>query len=217
MGSVAQPEFGDTGATVARVEGHTEDRELLAEYRQRLRLVRVPKSGGSPDIVIEVLNDDGCLAGATSYVHEEFPLAASDYSRRIAESLDSVVVRVSTQAMADVASFDHKAVAAALHDDFVQLDFRQLGYPDLDRAGFLEALDAQSDIIRVWLTQAIHAAGRDVHVGAGSLWTLHYGQWTPLTQGIFVNVSKGGQWARLEIYPDEQLDVALRRFSELTA
>ena len=43
--------------------------------------------------MIEVLSDEGNVADTTSYGHEDLPLAASDYSRRITESLDSVVFK----------------------------------------------------------------------------------------------------------------------------
>ena len=174
------------------MEAALDGRERLAEYRGRLRLDRVSDSGGSSTFVIEVLDDDGRVAETVSYLHEDFPLAVCHYERRIVESLGSEVFRIASQASEHIVFFDREAIAALLHDDFVQLDFRPIGYPDCDRAAFLDVLEAQSDVVRAWLTQEILAASPQVVALTGSFWTLSYGRWTPHTHAAFRESGSGG-------------------------
>ena len=202
---------------MARVVTKEGGRELLAEQDRLLRFVRIWDSEGAEHFLIEVLDDVGRVADSTRFDYDEFPLAASDYSLRVVEMYDSLVAEVTLEIALGMMSFDHEAVEAVLHDDFTQVDFRPIGYPDLDRTGFLEALDAQSDVVRVWLSQAMHAATRDVLVATGSFWTMSFGRWQPLNQAIYLDILEDDQLLRIEMFPQEQLDAALARFAELTS
>ena len=193
-----------------------EGRELLAEQDRSLRFVRVWESGRAEHFVIEVLDEAGALVESTRFDYEEFPSAAIDYSRRVVDMYDSLVAEVTLQVTVAMMSFDHVSVEAVLHDGFTQVDFRPIGYPDLNKASFLEALDAQSDVVRVWLSQEMYAAARDVLVARGSFWTLNFGRWEPLNHAVYLDVLEDDQLARIEMYPEEQLDAALARFAELT-
>lgn len=189
---------------------------VLAEQDRQVRFLRIADADDTERFAIEVLDSQGAVAESLSFAHEAFPDAATDYTRRVVEMSGFLVAEVAFQVATGMRSLDHEAVASVLHEDFVQIDFRPLGYPDLDKSGFLSALDAQSDVVRVWLTETMHAATSDVVVVTGSFWTLHYGRWASLNRAVYLDVLKDGQFARMEMYPDEQLNSALARFGELT-
>lgn len=182
--------------------------------------MRVSDLDGTQHFAVEALDDDGSVADSTRYAHDKFPLAASDYNHRTVDSLDPSITEVAEVGlrMTDaVAAFDFETFAALVHDDFVAIDHRPISYPELDRTQYVDAVLAQSNAIQVWLGQTRHAATSTAWLNTGCFWTINFGEWDPYEHGIYLNVVNNGKSARLEVYPDDQLEAALARFGELTA
>jgi len=124
-------------------------------------------------------------------------------------------VEVALKALIAVQRCDGEALAALLHDDLVQLDHRPIGYPDLDKAGLVDVVRAQSGLTQVWLNQKLHVASSTASVSTGSSWTLSFGHWSPFERGVYLGVLDDGQLVRNEVLPEDQLDAALARFVAL--
>lgn len=65
--------------------------------------------------------------------------------------------------------------------------------------------------------QETFRASRDVLVATGSFWTLSFGRWEPLNHAVYLDILKDDRLVRIEMFPEEQLGAALRRFAELTS
>jgi hypothetical protein len=197
-----------------------QDHELFAVWEQRFQLVEVSDPDGTRHFTVDDLDERGVVVDSTRYAYDDFPLAADDYNRRTVRTLDPMVaslMEIGLNYVSAVACLDHEALAAVLHDDHVFIDHRPISYPAMNKTGMVEAVVAQADIVQIWLFQELHDATSTTWIVTGSFWTINVGRWAQYEHGVYLNVADNGQLARVEVFPDDQLDKALARFAALTA
>ncbi|MDX2381023.1 MAG: hypothetical protein QNM02_14820 [Acidimicrobiia bacterium] len=200
--------------------GREGSREVLAEYDKWLRLVRVSDAGRGQHFVVDVLDGGGDVLESACYAHDDFALAANDYNLRVLRvpgSPTTPAAEIALDAVSSMSRSDHGSFAASLDDDFVQVDHRPIGYPDLDKAGLQHTLAAHTGLENVWLTEKPHAGSSTARLVTGGFWMVNFGQWSQFEYGIYLSVMAGSRIARLEIFPEDQLDAALARLDELTS
>jgi hypothetical protein len=96
------------------------------------------------------------------------------------------------------------------------LDHRLIGYPDMDKAAMIESVLLQSDVDQIWLSESVDAVSDTATLTLGSFWTRHHGRWSPYERGVYIGVARDGQLSLVEMYPDDRMDDALVRYSELS-
>ena len=196
------------------------DLEVLAQWEQRLRLVRLTGHDGVEHFGVEEFEDGAVVVDSARYARDDFPVAAGAFVLRIADALDpspGSAAQVVAQTLLALARADIGALSVLFHDDYVHIDHRPIGFPDADKAEMLEMQVAQADAPPVWLTQSVDTWSSVGGVSTGGYWMLNFGRWTPYEYGIHLAVVKDGQLVNAEIFPEGQLDAALDRFAELTA
>jgi hypothetical protein len=206
-------------STVASVAGGESSREVLGGRDKPIRLVEVTDADGTEHFTVELLDEHGSVAESTDYAHDDFPLAVRDFTWRgvdlLGYSTESSVI-AGLRMITAIEEGDGEALAVALHDDFLMLDHRLIGYPELDKAAMIEAVLLQNDVHQIWLSETVDAASETASLTLGSFWTRHYGRWSPYERGVYITVARDGQVSLIEVYPDDQLDDALDRYSELS-
>lgn len=199
-------------------------RSLLAVRGQTLNL----SLGGfitnadqrSERLTIEVLDNSDRLARLVSFDPDDFAAAVEALDELYiegegAEHADQLRPFIEFERAANRSELD--AAAAVLDSEFVAVDHRQMGFPQMTAEEFLEVrMEAPDDIEvdRVVYTAAIYAQHdawslRVIRTAGARSGAQYENGWLMVTE-----VAQG-KIRRVEFFPDEALDAATARFAEL--
>jgi hypothetical protein len=194
------------------------DREVLADWNQRVRMIAVGAPGVAESFAVEDVDERGLVVARTDYAYHDFFAALADYNERALVTLEADVVeplRMGQEAVYAMGLRDLDAMRSLMADDFVFVDHRSIGYPVLDREGMIAATEANADTRSRWMCLHLHGATDRGWLIAGCMWASNFGRWTPFETGIWLGVMSNGLLSRAELFADEQVDEALARFAAL--
>jgi hypothetical protein len=201
-----------------------ESRRVMAVRGERLALVEL----GDPDVdgerfhrfVVEEADSQQRFVRIAIYGPDELAHAVDDFDRRWLDLYDGEhgdAMDVIIQWGSAFRHLDVEAAASLMADDMAFVDHRPMGYPSLDREGFLEATRQVGDAHGIAVAAEIEVITDDGYVGHHADWNvLPSGELVEGQVGIAVATVRDGLVANLEFFPEDDPDAAIARLDELT-
>jgi class 3 adenylate cyclase/ketosteroid isomerase-like protein len=170
--------------------------------------------------VVEELDRSGRLAAVHEFDADDLVGAANRFDRRWLESRDEPTEcdRLSVEYLTASRSRDVEALAEVLHDDYLHVDHRQIGFPPVDRDDLLQIVRSMEGTDFVFLPTGDPEPR--VEFGAvidnAAFGTDAAGRLTQWLMSISVSVVRDGRFWVGESFSLDDRELAIARFHELT-
>jgi ketosteroid isomerase-like protein len=202
-----------------------ESRRVLAIRGERLALVelREPDVDGEPfhRFAVEETNRDHEIVRITLYEPDQLAHAADDLDRRTLVDADeptAAVLHTIQQAMSAFRHLDIDAAAEVFAERFEFMDHRPAGYPQLDKSGFLTAMETVGEMHGIVITTTdVLKTSSAGFVGPSTNYRVEAGGRLDESQHcIGLVTARDGRVTHMEMFPEDDPGAALARLDQLT-